>query len=157
MFVLQQKGTNQKEQERPEQKTGSESAKSEVHPTPIGEDETSVDKSEKKKNKKERKEERQKNKKKEKKEMRLENQQNLEMKKSKKSKKENVDMEHKSEETSKIEEKKKKRKRNNTSKLEINGNGYQNEEEVMEPNVKKQKLKHVDGTSLIYFMFFCFQ
>ncbi|XP_006016835.1 cell growth-regulating nucleolar protein isoform X1 [Alligator sinensis] len=138
------KGTNQKEQEKPEQKTGSKSAKSEVHPTPIGEDETSVDKSEKKKSKKERKEERQKNKKKEKKEMRLENQQNLEMKKSKKSKKENVDMEHKSEETSKIEEKKKKRKRNNTSKLEINGNGYQNEEEVMEPNVKKQKLKHVD-------------
>ncbi|XP_053920578.1 cell growth-regulating nucleolar protein [Cuculus canorus] len=111
--------SSEKEQDKPQQKEGGQSAET-GEETVAEENGITDDKTERKKSKRERKEERQKNKKKEKKDLKLENQ--SEVKKSKKSKKGKESLEN---------------------ELEINGNGLQNELEE-ERNVKKRKHKHAE-------------
>ncbi|XP_063193430.1 cell growth-regulating nucleolar protein isoform X1 [Chroicocephalus ridibundus] len=115
--------SSEKEQDKPKQQEGRQSAETGEKAMPE-ENGITDDKIEKKKNKRERKEERQKNKKKEKKDLKLENQ--SEVKKSKKSKK---------------------GKESSENDLEINGNDHQTETEE-ETNVKKRKRKHAEVPSL---------
>ncbi|NWS12886.1 LYAR protein, partial [Pachyramphus minor] len=124
--------SNEKEQDKPQQKEEHQSAETEEK-TVAEENGTTDDKVERKKNKRERKEERQKNKKKEKKDLKLENQ--SEVKKSKKSKKGKESVEN---------------------EFETNGNGYQNEVEE-ETKVKKRKHRHVEGIHNITCILVCFE
>ncbi|NXM01119.1 LYAR protein, partial [Tyrannus savana] len=114
------KVSNEKEQDKPQQKEERQSAETEEKPV-AEENGITDDKVERKKNKRERKEERQKNKKKEKKDLKLENQ--SEVKKSKKSKKGKESVEN---------------------EFETNGNGHQSDVEE-ETKIKKRKHKHVEG------------
>ncbi|KFV70139.1 Cell growth-regulating nucleolar protein [Dryobates pubescens] len=113
--------SSEKEQSKPQQKQGGQSAETEEK-TMAGENGIAADEIERKKSKRERKEERQKNKKKEKKDLKLENL--SEAKKSKKSKKQKESLEN---------------------EFEINGNGQQSDAEEA-TNVKKRKHKHAEGT-----------
>ncbi|XP_050194516.1 cell growth-regulating nucleolar protein [Myiozetetes cayanensis] len=113
------KVSNEKEQDKPQQKEEHQSAETEEKPV-AEENGITDDKVERKKNKRERKEERQKNKKKEKKDLKLENQ--SEVKKSKKSKKGKESVEN---------------------EFETNGNGHQSNVEE-ETKIKKRKHKHVE-------------
>ncbi|NXF72675.1 LYAR protein, partial [Sclerurus mexicanus] len=124
--------SNEKEQDKPQQKEEQQSAET-GEKTVAEENGITDDKVERKKNKRERKEERQKNKKKEKKDLKLENQ--PEVKKSKKSKRGKESMEN---------------------EFEINGNGHQSEIEE-EKNVKKRKHKHVEGIYSITYILVCFE
>ncbi|XP_054028151.1 cell growth-regulating nucleolar protein [Dryobates pubescens] len=111
--------SSEKEQSKPQQKQGGQSAETEEK-TMAGENGIAADEIERKKSKRERKEERQKNKKKEKKDLKLENL--SEAKKSKKSKKQKESLEN---------------------EFEINGNGQQSDAEEA-TNVKKRKHKHAE-------------
>uniref|UniRef100_A0A8C5TG85 Ly1 antibody reactive n=1 Tax=Malurus cyaneus samueli TaxID=2593467 RepID=A0A8C5TG85_9PASS len=111
--------SNEKEQDKPQQKEERQSAET-GEKTMAEENGVTDDKTERKKSKRERKEERQKNKKREKKDLKLENQ--MDVKKRKKSKKGKESME---------------------DDFEINGNGNHSETEE-ETNVKKRKHKHVE-------------
>ncbi|NXM29049.1 LYAR protein, partial [Oxyruncus cristatus] len=124
--------SNEKEQDKPQQKEELQSAETEEK-TVAEENGITDDKVERKKNKRERKEERQKNKKKEKKDLKLENQ--SEVKKSKKSRKGKESVEN---------------------EFEKNGNGHQSEVEE-ETKVKKRKHKHVEGIHYTTYILVCFE
>ncbi|XP_041909366.1 cell growth-regulating nucleolar protein [Corvus kubaryi] len=111
--------SNEKEQDKPQQKEEHQSAET-GEKTMAEENGITDEKTERKKSKRERKEERQKNKKKEKKDLKLENQ--AEVKKNKKSKKGKESVE---------------------DEFEVNGNDNNSETEE-EINVKKRRHKHVE-------------